>query len=222
MIFFGLPPTVANGTNRVGLLLGNASSVIRLHRKGKLELGQLKKLFLPVMAGAIVGAYMAVTISDVIFKPLLGFVILFVTLLSVYSSSRGIGKGLSIKKTAKEGCSWSMLFWFFLVGFYGGFIQIGVGFILIFAFSYITELDLVRVNALKGVITLVFLAVSLIVFSVNGKINWPVAGVFAAGTFVGGALGAGFQVKKGDLWIRRIIVIMGIGMSVKLLWTTFF
>ena len=103
---------------------------------------------------------------------------------------------------------------------YGGFVQIGGGFILIYAFSKATNYDLVRVNALKGVIATIFIFVSIIIFALNGKINWPVAAAFTCGTLVGGFLGASFQVKKGDVWIRRILMIMGVSMAVKLIWST--
>ncbi|MGL1901381.1 MAG: sulfite exporter TauE/SafE family protein [Fibrobacterales bacterium] len=215
MIFLGLPPTVANGTNRVGVFWGNLSSAIKLYRSGKLDLTILKMLLLPVIVGAIVGAWFAVKIPDDIFKPVLAVVILCVTFLSVFSSRKKLYT-TEIDSKSKDIKYGPLFLWFFLVGLYGGFIQIGVGFILIFAFSKATNFDLVRVNALKGAIASVFIFVSIIIFILNDKVVWPVAIVFGCGTMLGGLLGATFQVKKGDVWVKRGILVMGILMASKL------
>ncbi len=220
MIFLGIPATVANGTNRVGIFWGNLASATKLYRSGKLDFSILKILILPVVIGAVVGAYFAVKIPDEIFKPVLAGFILCITFLSVYSSRKKLHT-TEISGQPKELNILKLIFWFFLVGLYGGFVQIGVGFILIFAFSKATNFDLVRINALKGAIATVFIFVSIIVFALNGKIIWSVAAAFACGTLIGGILGASFQIKKGDVWIKRFLLVMGIIMSAKLLWSAF-
>jgi len=112
MIFMGIPATVANGTNRVGIFWGNISSVMKLYRSGKLEWRALKLLVLPVALGAAVGALFAVSIPDDVFKPILAGFILFVTFMTVFSSQKKI-YNTEIDSEKKEVHFLKLIFWFF-------------------------------------------------------------------------------------------------------------
>jgi len=95
---------------------------------------------------------------------------------------------------------------FFGIGFYGGFIQAGVGFFFVFFTAVLLGLDLVRNNALKVFIVLLYTPFSLLIFLLNGKVQ-PLAGVIlGAGSMIGAQLGAKFAVKKGVNWLRYILL----------------
>jgi len=105
---------------------------------------------------------------------------------------------------------------FFFVGIYGGFIQAGVGFIIIAALTNINGFSLVKTNALKVFIVLIYTVAALMVFIVQGQINWIYGGILAIGNSLGGWFASRWSVDKGDKVIRRILVVAVIILAVKL------
>jgi uncharacterized protein len=217
LIFLGLPSAIANGTNRIGVLMGSLGSLIGFRAHGKFLPRITWQVGWPAALGAIVGSLFAVKLPDRIFNPILAVVILFV----VFMTLRGHGV-----KTALEGeplmqtgllafCTYAA------IGFYGGFIQAGSGLIMIFAFSRMSNLDIFRINALKVSNTILFISVSLITFWVAGKINWPMALALGLGNFMGGWLGSHWQIHKGAEWINRFLLFTGLAIALKLIWDTY-
>ena len=102
-------------------------------------------------------------------------------------------------------------------GFYGGFIQAGVGFILMALLHRVMGLDLVRVNMHKVFIVLVFTSSALITFALSGQVWWIVGLALAAGNATGGWIGTLVAVKKGERWIRVIFYIAISAMAIRLL-----
>jgi len=212
MIFLGLPATVANGTNRIGLIIGNFSSAINLARHGYLDKKLFLQLALPTLFGAIVGACFLVRIGDKLFQAILAVVICLVVVMSNLRKDI-LGKPPA---TPPEKLTLKGALGFFGIAIYGCIVQVGVGFVQIFGLTRYTGLDAIHVNALKNALTNVFLIVSTIVLGFAGKINWPIAVLMAAGAWVGGYFGSFMQRKKGNKFIQRFISIASIGMAVGL------
>jgi uncharacterized protein len=105
----------------------------------------------------------------------------------------------------------------FFIGIYGGFIQVGVGFIIIAALTMITRLNLVETNSHKVFIVGVYLVFSLIVFAFNDKVCWEIGLCLAAGMGLGGWIGSHWTVAKGERWIRVVLTICVIAMVIKLI-----
>ena len=93
----------------------------------------------------------------------------------------------------------------FAAGVYGGFVQAGVGFLLLAALGGIVRYDLVRANALKIVCTVGFGGVALIVFAAAGKVAWLPAAVLAAGSVVGSLAGVRFALRSPPAVLRWIV-----------------
>ncbi len=218
MIFLGLPPTVANGTNRIGILIGNISSAIYFARNGYLEKKVLKQLILPTIIGSLVGVFAVVRLNDELFGLLLAVAICMVTVLS--NLKPGIlGKP---RETIPEKLSPGGFFLFLGTAVYGCILQVGVGFLQIFALSRYSGLDLVRVNALKTALTTAFLSVSTIALALHGKVQWLLGFTMAAGAWLGGYLGSKTQQKRGKTFIRRFISIASIVLALYLLYDVLF
>lgn len=214
LIYLGIPPTLANGTNRVAVLAGNVGSVLSLRKEGFLERGIFRQIALPVLLGAALGAYFAVQMNDTIFRIVLACALVFVVVASNLKSSVLQGKPVAQPFQAGMG-AWLA---FFGVGFYGGLIQVGVGFILIFVLTRFTGLDLIRVNALKGLVATLFIFTSTLVFIHAGLIAWPAAIAQSVGGILGGWIGGRFQIKRGETLIRRAIQLDALLMAGRLLW----
>lgn len=212
MIFLGLPATVANGTNRIGLIIGNFSSAINLARHGYLNMRIFLQLLMPTIFGALVGACFLVRIGDKLFQAILAVVICLVVVMSnLRKDILGRPPASPPEKLTLKGA-----LGFFCIAIYGCIVQVGVGFVQIFGLTRYTGLSPIQINALKNALTNVFLAVSTIALGLSGKIDWPIAALMAAGAWVGGYFGSFLQRKKGNKFIQRFISVCSIGMAVAL------
>ena len=210
LIFAGLPPAAANGTNRIAILSQNIIAVNRFRRKGFFPVKAGILLGLAAAAGAVAGSLIAVEMSGELFKKILSGVMILVLILTLTGNRGG-------KRNSNEihHMPW-LIPVFFLVGIYGGFIQAGVGFIIIAAFSLIGGTGLITTNAAKVLIVLVYTVPSLIIFIVNGHVVWPAGLILAAGNSCGALLGAKLSIEKGDAWIKAVLAVTVTAMAVKL------
>ncbi len=199
LIFLGLDAAVANGTNRIGLILQNIFAVTSF-RKNKIFKFKTS-IFLAVftLPGAIIGAILATQVSNTLFQRILGGVLVLVVISMFFSHS--------YKKDALESSrSWFIYPALFGIGFYGGFLQVGVGFLFMAALYHLLRVDLVFVNMHKVFIILIYTIPALAVFFLTGNVNWKFGLVLAAGNALGGWWGAHAAVKGGEKVIRIILV----------------
>jgi uncharacterized protein len=213
LIFMGLPALVANGTNRVGILLQNVGAVAGFHHHRVLDWKSLVWAALPASLGALVGVWIAFQISGESFQNILAFLMVAITLWSLWDPFRKQGGTRATTHTSSR--SFLLLLGFFLVGIYGGFVQAGVGF-LILGVTTAVGLDLVRGNAVKVLSILVFTGLSLALFAWQGQVNWTYGLVLAVGTVIGGQLGVRLAVRKGHKWIRAVVTITIVIFAIKL------
>jgi hypothetical protein len=216
MIFLGLPATVANGTNRVAILAQNLVAVGRFRREGFFETGWLKLAGPPALAGALLGAWLAVRIGDATFETILALVMVAVAAGSL-ARRPGSGGREDVAGPPPGLRSRAVLaLAFFGVGFYGGFIQAGLGFLLL-ALTTAAGLDLVRGNALKVLLALLFTPFVLLLFSAGGKVDWGMGAALAAGNALGAVMGVRVTVARGHEWVRRAVVVLAVVFAVGLL-----
>lgn len=215
MILLGLPPTVANGTNRVAILIQNIGASWSFHRHGMISREWLLVAVPPAMLGAVLGTFAAVHIGDLAFQRILAVVLVGVAVWTIW---RPIGSlpehGSAEPPTGAR--RWGFVAAFFLIGAYGGFIQAGIGFLLL-AVTSAAGLNLIRGNALKVTVVLGLTSVALVMFALSGKVDWAMGLALAAGNFVGGLAGVHLQVLKGHKWVRNVITITIILFAVRLL-----
>mgnify|MGYP001593677753 CR=1 FL=1 len=220
LIFLGLPATVANGTNRLAITVQSVLAVTGFKRKGVSDFKSSLLMSLPALVGAIIGAQLAVDVSDILFKRILSVVMILVLGLILWNPIRmrqeiaqcdGGMTGLSRRRRTA-----SMLIFFF-IGVYGGFIQAGIGFLIIAVITTIRGLNLVETNSHKVFIVGINALFALIVFILNSKICWPIGLALAAGNGLGGWIGSHLAVAKGERFIKLILAMCVVGMVVKLL-----
>lgn len=218
MIFLGLPPTVANGTNRVAILAQNVAAVLGFRRHGLFESRWILLAAPPALVGAGLGAWAAVVVGDAAFQRILaGFMMVIALWMLWRPLGEPTGAGDSGPPSSRAGRI-ALSLGFFGVGLYGGFIQAGVG-ILILAVTTGAGLDLVRGNALKVLLVLAFTPVALGLFSLGGKVSWGLGLALATGNVLGGLIGVHLTVLKGHAWIRRVVTAAVVVFAVRLWWT---
>jgi uncharacterized membrane protein YfcA len=209
----GLPPTMANGTNRVGILLQNIGAVWSFRRHGLVERRWVFAAALPAAGGAILGTFVALWIEGETFKRILAFLMVGVTLWTLWDPLKTGGGGDS---GAGRGAGGAVLgIGFFIAGIYGGFVQAGVGFLLL-AVTTLAGHNLVRGNALKVLCVLAFTPISLALFAWHGQVAWLPGLILAAGTILGGLMGVRLTVLKGHAWVRGVVTVTVIALALRL------
>jgi uncharacterized membrane protein YfcA len=105
----------------------------------------------------------------------------------------------------------------FAIGFYGGFIQVGVGFLIMAALYHLLRIDLIRVNMHKVFITMIYTVPTLLIFIWSGNVDWLLGLSLAAGTSIGGWWAVRFSIKGGERFIRYVMVLAIFIIALKLL-----
>jgi uncharacterized protein len=209
LIFLGLPTTVANGTNRVGVVMQNVSAVWGFHRAGVLDWRWAITVSLPALAGATLGTWAAFYVSDELFRRLLAIVMVFATAATLFAPP----PRAEVRPDAAR--SWIVWAGFFVVGLYGGFLQAGVGLIVLAITSW-SGLDLVRGNAIKVVSVFLLTVLALSIFAAGNSVHWPMGLALAVGNTIGGLLGVRIAVRKGHRWIKGFVTIVVIVFAIRL------
>jgi hypothetical protein len=213
LIFMGLPPSVANGTNRIGIIIQMLAGSAGFKSKGITTFPFSIYMGVSALVGSLIGAQIAVDIKGETFNKVLSFVMIAVVLIIVFKPKLKT-KELIERTTGKH--LWISCLAFFIFGIYGGFINAGLGFILILFMHYFNRLSLVKSNATKAVIIIIYMSAALIVFILNDKVDWKMGLVMAIGTSLGGWFGSRFSVKKGDGFIKMFLVVVVSFMAIKL------
>jgi hypothetical protein len=199
LILVGLPPTVANGTNRIGVFVQNLTAAWRFRAQGVSGLSGASKVVLPVCLGSLVGAYTIANLDDATFQKIFGLVML-IDLIPMLRPPKPGGA-----EATRPWPRWLLFSVFAAIGLYGGAIQAGVGLLMVGALNH-TGYDLVRANSIKVVTNVVLTAFAIPIFLWHGQVSWLHAGVLAIGFSVGGVLGATIAVRGGDRVIRPVMV----------------
>jgi uncharacterized protein len=212
LIFLGLPSAEANASNRVAIFVQNIFSVAGFRSKGISVFPFAIWVAIPAIIGAIIGSKIAVDINEELFNKILAVIMLMVMGITVFKPS--------VKADAQELLSrkkvWTSIIAFFFLGIYGGFIQAGIGFLMIATLTAIHGFKMAKTNAIKVFVALSYTVAALIVFYLSGKIRWEYGLTLAIGNAAGGWIGSRWSADKSDKIIRMILLVMVVALSIKL------
>ena len=185
LMLFGLPADIANGTNRLSIVTNGATGTLAFWRQGNLPTNALVRSVTPTVLGAIIGALIATRVPTDVLEP-----ILLVTMISM-ATLIAMKKSLLVPELSDntEANTSLATVGLFFAGVYGGFIQAGVGFVLLSVLSGLLRYDLVRANALKLACVLIFSVVALAIFVQAGQVAWRPAIALAIGSSIGALIG---------------------------------
>jgi len=213
LIFLGLPSSEANASNRVALFIQNIFSVQGFRSKGVSVFPYAFYAALTACIGAILGANLAVDIKGELFNRILAVVMLLVIILTItkpyFSKFNNIESWTSKNKVLS-------LTLFFFIGIYGGFIQAGVGFLIIASLTGIHGLNMAKTNSIKVFVILCYTFIAIIIFMIEDQIRWKYGLTLAAGNSIGGWVASRWSVGKNDKWIRLILIITVLALAIKL------
>ena len=212
LVLLGLPGTLANGTNRVGVLLLSIAAALRFRAEGVPGFRDAAPLLGPVLAGSALGAVAISRVADATFERLFGVLMLVLLLPILFrpTPSRPAPAGARARSRALRAAL------FFAIGVYGGAFQAGVGIPLVFALHY-AGFDLVRANSAKVVLVGTLTAIAVPIFAFQSQIDWGYAIALAVGFVAGGELGARLAVRGGERVIRPVLAIAVAALSARML-----
>jgi uncharacterized membrane protein YfcA len=214
LIWIGLPATVANGTNRIGILMQNIVGVGSFMRHRILDVRGALLLGIPATIGSVIGAQIAVNLNEVMMRRAIGAVMVAMLAVIIIRPQRW----LEGRQTELDGRpSWMQMLIFFAIGVYGGFIQAGVGIFLLAGLVLVVGYDLVRANAVKLGIVLFYIPFALAVYFRNNQVDLLAGLILGVGNMVGAWVGARTAVERGAVWVRRLLIAVVIVSAVDLL-----
>jgi hypothetical protein len=220
LIFLGLPPSVANGTNRIAILVQNMGAVWRFRTHGLVDRSWIPLAAAPAIAGSVLGTWGAIEIGEEAFRRALAVLMVAATLWILWDplAKRAGGGRVATDGSIAAGSGArraGLVAAFFVVGVYGGFVQAGIGFLLA-AIATWAGLDLVRGNALKVLVVLLLTPLSLALFAWSGKVDWVMGIPLAAGHLLGALAGVRLTVLTGHVWIKRFLTVTVVVFAIKL------
>jgi uncharacterized membrane protein YfcA len=213
LIFFGLPAATANGTNRVAIFCQNIFAITGFKRQGVFPIRLALLCMPPALLGSYLGANLAINVDEMLFRRLLALIMVGVLMFMVFDPMQRFRRqetNMTPMRTIV------LIVSFFGVGVYGGFVQAGVGFLIITSLL-VHGLDLVRINAVKVLVIFAFTAVALGVFVMHGQVDYILGLALAGGNSVGGWIATHYAVKKGHDWIKRFVIVTVLVFALRLL-----
>lgn len=214
LVFLGMPGTLANGTNRVGVFAQSGISAWRFRAEGVSGFRDAVPILIPVLAGSLVGAYGISRVTPEIFERLFGVVMLALLVPMLRPRRRAASTDAGAGPAPWPPSVRFLVF--FAIGLYGGALQAGVGIFLIFAMSR-AGLDLVKANSVKVVVIAALTAVAVPVFIWSGQVAWTEALALTLGFAAGGAVGVRLAVAGGERVIKPVLVAAVVALAGRML-----
>ncbi|MBI4417532.1 MAG: sulfite exporter TauE/SafE family protein [Ignavibacteriales bacterium] len=214
LIFMGLDSALANGTNRIAILIQNIFAVTSFRVQDVHAFRQSLRFTLWALPGAIAGAVLGVSISDLWFQRILAVVMIATVMTILIPQRKSIVETEPALGKKRERWIYPIMVG---IGIYGGFIQVSVGFLFMAALYHVMKMNLVLVNMHKVTIVMIYMVPALAVYAWTGNVNWLLGLTLGAGSAVGGWWAARVSVKGGESVIRIVLVVAILIMAAKLL-----
>lgn len=212
LMMMGLPADVANATNRVGVIMQSVVGIRGFSKRGHMPTSDLKGIMVPILSGGLIGSVVASFLPTTYLKPVLLLTMISMSIIILIRPSTVLPEPDELpKKVAESKQAWVMLF---IAGLYGGFVQAGVGFVLIAAIAGGLRYDLIKTNALKILATFAFTSVALAVFIFRGQISWVPGLILAGATMIGAQIGVKLALKVSQKFMKWFLFFMTLAASI--------
>ena len=213
LIFLGLPPAIANGTNRIAIVVQSLGGTFGYRSKGIHTFPFPIYLGISASIGAVIGAQIALKVDGALFNRILAVIMLIVGFLILI---RRKSLAMNLPQRLKGKYLFYSILGFFLIGIYGGFINAGIGIVIMLFLNRLNRLSLLKTNATKVLVVMIYSAVSLALFAYTDAVNWKLGSLMALGTLFGALWARRWSVKKEDRVIRVAMLVTIFIMAIKL------
>ncbi len=212
LIFLGLPPQTANGTIRIAVMSQSLAAIQGFKKHKNFNLKKIFKMGIWTIPGSLLGVFLAISISEIWFQRILALVIVLGAALLLFPQSQLL-KDRPPQLPKNKYLGYLILF---LIGLYGGFIQIGVGIVFLIIFTRFFKSNLLNSNVYKVVIIALYTLPALIFFALVGQVEWKVGFIYALGTGIGAYTATKLAIKNGDKVIRVFVAVALLVMAIRL------
>jgi uncharacterized membrane protein YfcA len=217
LLLAGLSPVTANTTSSVGLVAGYAGGSVAYRRELSGQSGRARGLLISAALGGIVGAALLLLTPGESFEGVVPYLVLVASLLLALQPR--LAKALEARGRARPHPGWEVQLAVGLGAVYGGYFGAGLGVMLLAVLGLLVPDDLQRLNALKGVLSLLVNLVGAVVFVAIGRVDWTAAGLLAVGAVAGATVGVAVARRLPASWVRTGVVVAGTAVAVTLLMT---
>ena len=211
LIFIGLPPHVALGTHRLGAFVGGASSSVKYIRAKRVHWPFVLPFIILGVAGVTIGARILLSLDTNLLSRVIGIAILVPLPFLFFHNT-----GLKRKKLPDWIITIGFILYFFLT-IWAGFFSPGAGTLLLYLTTSFFGLTFIQAHATQRVPAIIRSLALLVIFIHAGVVNWLYGIPLACGYLIGAYLGASYAVMKGNIWVRRLLIITVVVSAVKLL-----
>ena len=211
LTLLGMGIDVANGTNRIGILLQNIIATRNFRMGRVLDIRRAVFLTIPTTLGAVLGTTLVVQLNRSVLRSIVGIIFLVMSVFILWKPR------IWLEEKERKASNFVSFGIFFLVGIYGGFIQAGVGFLLMLALVLAEGYDLVKTNAIKVFIVMCYTIVSLSIFAFNNKVDYVAGLVLALGTMSGAYVSSKLALKRGAKFVRYVLFTMVVTSAIRYL-----
>lgn len=205
LMFLGLPAPVANGTNRIAIFIQTITATGSFRQQKVLDYKKGIKLAIPAVVGSVIGAFIAADINEKIFERAMAVIMLLMLVFILYNPKKWL---YGRKELQERKINYREILIFFGIGIYGGFIHMGVGYLLLASLILGLGYDLVKANAVKVMIVMLYIPFSLAVFIINDQVNWAFGFILTIGNVIGAYIASRLAVQKGVNFVRWVIVVV--------------
>jgi uncharacterized membrane protein YfcA len=208
----GLPPNIANGTNRVGIFTQSSVASWVFFKGGKLDIVRRRNYIVIIFFGALAGGVLALNVSNEQFRSVFRFMLVFMLVAVLVKPKRWL-RNTDLDFNPPWYLYVPLLF---ALGFYGGFIQMGMGVFFLIIMVLVLRINILESNALKGFVIALYTILVIGLFAYKGMIDWKIGGIMAVGQTLGGWLTAKFATKvswadKAAYYMLITVLILAIG-----------
>jgi len=214
----GLPGVVANGTNRVGVLMNAVGAMTGFHGKRKMDYRLHVQYILPVVFGAVFGIMVATRVTSEQFMWVFKFLMVVMLVVIIVNPERWLIAHAG-KSSMPKWLEWPAML---ILGFYGGFIQMGMGVFYLAVLVLFARLPMIESNTIKAISVGTFTLIAVIIFAFSGLIVWSIGIVMGAAQFAGGWLAAHYASKiPGAAKYAYYVLLLAVSLSVLKLFNVF-
>lgn len=204
----GMPPQVANGTNRLVILVQSVTGAVALGRRRRIPVRAALGALPAAAVGTVLGAWSASVMDEGVFRMALAWVFVAMGVVLVFELWRGRRGGGSAPVCRGEAVlRWWMHPALLAAGFMAGFVQMGVGILVLLVLHVLGRMEIVASNAIKIVLAVMFSVVSLTVFVLAGQVDWRAGLGLALGGWLGAVLGIRLMLRLPANVVRGALVV---------------
>jgi len=202
----GLPGNIANATNRIGIVGQSLTSFYVFKRKGLVDFSRTWHYLILMILGSLGGVWLAITISNKAFIEVFRFLMVLMLVVILIKPERWLRETDLFHKPSL----WISIPVALLIGFYGGFIQMGMGIFFLIIMVIGAKFSIADANILKIAGVGIYTFIALVIFAFMGIVDWEAGILIALAQTLGGYLGAVFASNNpnANKWAHRLLILM--------------